>query len=63
MTLVEESAMKQSTMGRHCEERSDEAIQKSTTFWIASSLALLAMTMRRKTVFYKKTHNFHPFDV
>jgi hypothetical protein len=23
---------------RHCEERSDEAIQKSTTFWIASSL-------------------------
>jgi hypothetical protein len=31
MTLVEESAMKQSTTGRHCEERSDEAIQKSTT--------------------------------
>jgi hypothetical protein len=38
MTLVEESAMKQSTTGRHCEERSDEAIQKSTTFWIASLL-------------------------
>jgi hypothetical protein len=34
MTLVEESAMKQSTTGRHCEERSDEAIQKSTTFWM-----------------------------
>jgi hypothetical protein len=29
---------KQSATGRHCEERSDEAIQKYTTFWIASSL-------------------------
>jgi hypothetical protein len=25
--------------------------------------ALFAMTMSRKTVFCKKTHNFHPFDV
>jgi hypothetical protein len=39
MTLVEESAMKQSTTGRHCEERSDEAIQKIVYFWIASSRA------------------------
>jgi hypothetical protein len=37
MTLIEKSAMKQSTTRRHCEERSDEAIQKYTTFRIASS--------------------------
>jgi hypothetical protein len=30
---------------RHCKERSDEAIRKSTTFWIASSLPLLTMTL------------------
>jgi hypothetical protein len=46
-------AMKQSATHRHCEERSDEAIQKSTTFWIASSLPLLAMTTSRVKACYK----------
>ncbi|MDR2027088.1 MAG: hypothetical protein LBQ01_05940 [Prevotellaceae bacterium] len=32
---------KQSATGRHCEERSDEAIQKVVYFWIASSLRSL----------------------
>jgi hypothetical protein len=29
MTLVEESAMKQSATGRHCEERSDDGAENS----------------------------------
>jgi hypothetical protein len=36
--ISDESATKQSAASRHCEERSDEAIQKVVYFWIASSL-------------------------
>jgi hypothetical protein len=38
---------------RHCEERSDEAIQKVVDFRIASSLPLLAMTTSRVKACYK----------
>jgi hypothetical protein len=50
--------MKQSTTHRHCEKRSDEAIQKIVDFRIASSLPLPAMTMRRvKACYYDITKN------
>ncbi|MDR2005013.1 MAG: hypothetical protein LBQ74_18470, partial [Prevotella sp.] len=59
-------ATKQSVTDRHCEERSDEAIQKSTTFRIASSHAMTkrreatpAMSMATTTIVAK---NFLPFE-